>query len=403
MNNQATKKGKNAKRAHGSFLVRLLSLVSEPEFVAFENVFREPNIFKILGRSHFERWHSNFWGWLLDPQGSHLLGNYCLLRLVTMLFEENAVKPRRWPKHLTDLIAAPEIREVRVAPNEFLSTETSVSGVGRFDVFATGTFATRAGQIHTFNLLIELKIDATPHKEQSIRYADWLLKAHPDDLNMLVYFLPDIGQSAVAQIGDGRWHCVDYQALSDRLLESVLQHPRLNEKVRPFVLQYVQNLRIPYRGVRMAITKEEKELALALYEKYDDVFDAIYDILVETGAIEHSTSEISSKGRASGRIAVRVDDNIFDDSSLGGLFTKVLKFVVDSGLVKKLPLPWGVSKSRTVLTNEQDARHPNGRTFFYPITYNGYTMESHYSRDRGLQILSDLFRQLDVSFESVQT
>jgi len=45
-----------------------------------------------------------------------------------------------------------------------------------------------------------------------------------------------------------------------------LEHPALNEKTKPFILQYVKNLKIRQKGVKMAITDEEKKMALALYE-----------------------------------------------------------------------------------------------------------------------------------------
>jgi len=75
----------------GSFAQRLVRLISEPDFARFENALNEPNIFKIVGRTHYERWHSCFWGWLLDPNGTHLLKHYVLVRLLILLSDERGV------------------------------------------------------------------------------------------------------------------------------------------------------------------------------------------------------------------------------------------------------------------------------------------------------------------------
>ena len=71
-----------------NFTQKLLGLISEPEFIRFENILGEPNFFKIVGRTHYERWHSCFFGWLLDPNGSHLLFDYALIRFLFLLLDE---------------------------------------------------------------------------------------------------------------------------------------------------------------------------------------------------------------------------------------------------------------------------------------------------------------------------
>ncbi len=58
------------------FSHRLLELIFQPNFIKFYNILSEPNFFTIVGRTHYERWHSSFYGWLLDANGSHLIGEY---------------------------------------------------------------------------------------------------------------------------------------------------------------------------------------------------------------------------------------------------------------------------------------------------------------------------------------
>lgn len=154
----------------------------------------------------------------------------------------------------------------------------------------------------------------------------------------------------------------------------------------------------------MAITNEEKRLAVALYEKYSDVFDSIYDALVSTGTIDFSTSNMAeSKGRTTGRLAVKIDGKVFSNDTVRLLFEDVLKYLVKKDHILMLPLPWGTSKQRYIITNENPPVHPNGRPFFYLVEFNGYTMESHYDRDRGMKVLNDLCKKLEIEFETIET
>ena len=229
------------------------------------------------------------------------------------------------------------------------------------------------------------------------------MRNHPDDVNLLIHLTPRLLDTSNATAGDERWYCVDYQLLNDKLLLTLLDHPTLNEKVRPFIVQYVKNLKIRYRGIKMAITNEETRMAVALYEKYSDVFDSIYDALVSTGTIEHGTSDlVPDKGRESGRIAIKINGKVFSNDTIGHLIEDVLKYLVDHDLLVKLPMPWGTSNQRYVITNEEPAKHPNGRDFFYPVRYKGYAMESHYARDRGIQVLRNLCSKLELEFERIE-
>lgn len=392
-------------RTHQSFTERLLGLISEPQFIKFENILSEPNFFKIVGRTHYERWHSCFLGWLLDANGSHLLGDYTLRRFLLLLTDQDCRKPDNHINQvLLRLLATGMFTNIEVTPNENISRETSITGVGRFDVFITANIVDEEEITRRFNCIIELKIDSRPNREQSKKYADWLAENHPQDVNVLTYIATNLGNDSVSTVGDERWYCFDYQLLNDKFLIPLLDHPNLNEKVKPFIIQYIKNLKIRYRGIKMAITNEEKRMALSLYEKYSDVFDSIYDVLVSTGTIDFSTADVNmSQGRTGGRIAAKIDGKVFSNETLRLLFEDVLKYLVDKQLIRKLPLPWGTSRQRYIITNEKRPAHPNGREFFYPVKYDAYTMESHYSRDRGLKVLSDLCKKLEIDFETIET
>jgi len=393
------------KKTKHAFTQRLLALISEREFIEFENILREPNIFKIVRRTHYERWHSCFWGWLLDANGSHLLFYYPLIRLLSLLLDERCPKPSSHPgAHFFKLLPTLEFSAEEVTPNENSWAERSIRGVGRLDIFLKAAFTDALNNTGNLNVILELKIDSKPDPEQSRKYADWLLNSHPDDVNFLIYLTPHLRGTAAETVGDDRWYCLDYQLLNDKLLLPLLAHPNLNDKAKPLIAQYVKNLRIRHRGIKMAITDEEKRMAVALYEKYSDVFESIYDALLASGAIDYSISDsVAGKGRVSGRVAAKIDGKVFSNDTLRLLFADVLKFLVDKKHVLKLPLPWGTSNQRYIITNEAHPTHPSGREFFYPVKYRGYTLESHYSRDRGMKVLSDLCAQLGLAFEAIET
>jgi hypothetical protein len=114
----------------------------------------------------------------------------------------------------------------------------------------------------------------------------------------------------------------------------------------------------------MAITNEEKKLATELYEKYSDVFDSIYDALQEANILDYSTSDLPSKGRKSGRLAVKVNGKVFESDTVRNLFKAILPYLVDNRILEKMPLPWGFGHSRYIITNEDEPIHPNGKSFF---------------------------------------
>jgi hypothetical protein len=324
--------------------------------------------------------------------------------LLILLSDERALQPSHSATHIIfDLLPTIDFTEIEVAPNEFAYSEISVAGIGRFDVFVTARYSERLGSTGRLNILFELKVDGLPSEHRSKKYADWLEQNHPDDINLLVYFIPFLKETSKETVGDHRWYCVTYQLLNDKLLIPLLERPNLNEKVRPFIIQYIKNLKTRHKGIKMAITEEEKRMAVALYDKYSEVFDSIYDALLATGTIEYSTSELTHpKKRASGRIAVKIGGKVFSDTMVRTLFQQILAYVVEKKYISRIPLPWGSTHKRFVVTNAPEPTHPNGRPFFAPERYDGYTIETHYSRERAMQVLSQLCEKLGLKFEEIE-
>lgn len=384
------------------FSQKLLELISEPSFIKYTNILSEPNFFTIVGRTHYERWHSAFYGWLLDPNGSHLMRDYVLTRFLLLTHNEKCLKSSNHNKNpLSRVLPTIEFENIEVTPNEFFSSEVSVKDLGRFDIFLTADYHNNSGESGRLNIIFELKINSNVDAFQSKKYADWLFKNHPNETNILIYILPKLLTDSKSTVGDSRWYCLDHQLINDKILLPILEHPSLNHRVQPFIIQYIKNLKVRYRGVKMAITNEEKKIAVELYEKYSDVFDSIFDALQEANVLEYSTSDIPVKGRKAGRLAVKVNGKVFEADIVRDLLKNILIYLVDEGLIEKIPLPWGFGTSRYIVTNEEEPVHPNGRSFFYPESYKGYTIETHFARERALVVLDSLCNKLEIEYEPV--
>lgn len=384
-----------------AFSERWLGLVSDPDFIRVSRIAQEPSFFRIVGRAHFERWHSAFLAWLLDPAGTHLTRTFALQRL--LLAAQRAGECAGSASGQRQELAMAEVIDAEVSPNEFSPIERSVNGIGRFDVFSRGNCKLLSGEIRRFNVLVEIKIDSPLDADQAERYVEWLSSAHPGDLNLAIY-LSCNAEASRQMDRHQRWAHISFQDLHDLVLVPTSEHPGLNPLARTLLSEYVKNLRHANGGIRMALTTEQRQIVLGLYERHSATFDELVEVLIAEGVVGTPDMRLAGLvGRARGKIFIRADETVIEGETIRGLFAEVLKALVDRRWIDRLPLPWGDTASRHLLTNAEIAQHPSGRRFFYPVEYSGYTMESHYSRERGLRALKALFEALGVRFESIPT
>jgi hypothetical protein len=74
-----------------SIVFDLAKLASDATFQRFSTLQGQPNIFRAIGRTHTETWHSAFLAWLLDPEGSHQLQTFPLKRFLATVADLNFV------------------------------------------------------------------------------------------------------------------------------------------------------------------------------------------------------------------------------------------------------------------------------------------------------------------------
>jgi len=382
----------------------ILQLVSDPAFINLQNLIDEPNLFKIVGRTHTERWHSAFWGWLLDIHGSHNLQDYTYTRLFTLLTKNEVFKPLTEPT-INNFFPYKKIQDSDTRPNEIDGREVSIDSVGRFDIYSELKVLNIADQVKSVSVLIEMKIDSKIKSEQSVKYADWQNENKKNHEKILIYFIPNdyLNENSQKTVGDNRWYCLSYQLLHDNLLIPILNHPSLSSTARLIVEQYIKNMRLTNKGIKMATTQEEKELISFIYEKYQNVFENIFEVLELENKIEDPViSKTSNSGRNKGTISCKFDNRKIDGKSGPDILKNVLKYVVDKGLITQIPLPWGTGTQRYILSKSDEAIHPNGRDFFSPVEYKNYVIETHLDRNRTMKVISHIAEKLNLNYELIE-
>jgi len=160
----------------------LLRLISDERFVEFESFTERPNLFRIVGRTHTETWHSMFLGWLLDPQGSHGLGDFALRRLLLAVTNPDIKATKDYDPDLIARIASlGQLTNASVIPNERYQKELRGHG-NRFDVFVENIKYDDKSCV----LLIEQKYNSKITKRQCERYADWLHEKYKGSVRILL-------------------------------------------------------------------------------------------------------------------------------------------------------------------------------------------------------------------------
>jgi hypothetical protein len=407
-----------------NFRVALHQLITDPDFIKFHELIDEPNIFRIVGQTNYERWHSGFWAWLLDIDGSHGLGKYPL-----ELFILHAISnPHFQTKHIdqyqkdfleSSLLFEKHIEDFKISPNERGEREKSARIDGKlafFDILITATMHENENtQSKTkFAVLVELKVNALSTEGQATRYANHIETAVDSTLHdakkLLVYILPSsrLSDDTTSPIGDNRWCLVTYQSLHDHVLVHLLNHKRLSAHARWVITEYINNLRTDRKGAVMAYTKEEITLAHAIYDRHRATFDKLSTILQQGMAPEADEYGVNGTTKRI-ELCVVVNGITIKKKTFRDLAVTVIETLEKTAAWEKLTLPWGFGTSRYFIVNLVseagelvEAKHYNGNPFIQPAfvgTPPRYAIETNISRENGLKMLARLCDELGVNWE----
>ena len=361
--------------------------MADEQFAHLESLVTRPNLFKIVARTHTETWHSMFLGWLLDPSGSHGINDFSLKRLLVALGKANLSEgDTEKINKILKIALVGELSNADVRPNESNQKEVEIKNVGKFDVLITGIKC--KGESDTV-ILIEQKVHAPIDKDQCKKYADWLYKTYPNENKILLMIAPRdrLGTSIENTIGDTRWNAIDYQTLHDRILIQITKLPDLSQITLPLINQYIDTLRIPSNGRKLAVTEEEKNLALDLYDKHREAFQSIFAALMETGEIE--PIKISEDSIS---LSVTINNVPIVGKTVKNLYENVLKYLVDNELIPPEQVPFATSSSR-YLINRENAHQKNNK-FKDPIEYKGFYMETNKDKKNAINHLMKFLKEI---------
>lgn len=406
---------------------QLHRLITDPDFIKFHELVDEPNIFRIVGQKNYERWHSGFWAWLLDIDGTHGLGSYPLELFILHALTHDSVKPPNIESSIKAFLDSTiwnqrNIEEFRISPSERNNQEASVDIEGTnafFDILLSGESKGTADDglrqnTIKFALLVEMKVKANSTDGQATRYANWFEESYKRHRRLLIYVLPShrMRESVEKTIGDPRWCIVTYQSLHDHVLSKILQHHNLAEHARWVIREYIKNLRTERKGSSMAITHEERELAVKIFKQYQTTFQALQDALHMEGQEELDLQPIPGATRRP-PITVSVGGEKLTAPTFKKLAGLIVLQLQKMGRMDKMLMPWGLGNVRYFIVRvdshdgtAEEPKHSNGSPFIQPEFVGSkprYAIETNISREAGLEVFRRLCSELDVEWEIIQT
>ena len=221
-------------------------LIENPELERLQLILDEFNFFEAVGVVRQELRHSDFLGFLLDPQESHGMGDTFLtlfLRRVVQASDVTSLPFSAIDITLWDL-AETEVRR------EWRNIDVLLVNAG-----------------HRFVIVIENKIDATEHSNQLQRYRETVEREFPGWDFAGIYLTPD-GELP----GDDAFIPVSYGLVQRAVATLIEGRSAISEEVRTAIRHYDQLLQ------RHVVSDSEiAELCRRIYLRHKQALDLIYE------------------------------------------------------------------------------------------------------------------------------
>lgn len=212
----------------------------------------EPNYFEILGISHKELQHSNFLAWLLNPKGSHMIGNYFLKKFINLLEIAPNDKIRMNLSNLTDTIIRREYKNI-----DLLIINNNLN----------------------FTICIENKIYADKSGENQLtRYHNLVESMWSGKKNYYVY-LTSYPRDLTEEESEKGYVNITYREILD-IIQDTAKYSPPSKDTESLVANYIKNL-------KKNIMKESDEILLAqeIYRKHKSVINFIINNKPNLGSL----------------------------------------------------------------------------------------------------------------------
>jgi len=245
-------------------------LITSEAFQELEYAVKELSLFSLVGTTHTERWHSAFIAWLLNPSAGHNLGTFPLKRFLMAMRLVNG--DSKMPTQVPEMH---EIEESRIS-DWYIMPDSETKGKNHektvslnrnnrkcsFDIALSAEWRHQAANNKkSLLLIIENKVKAGESGDQTKAYAEWLnLPVKRDgkiqtasheifpldsptnktaSYKALVFLTPKGGKGATM---DKHFVPMSYQNLMDFVLVPCLQNPRISDRGRFLLEEYIETL-----------------------------------------------------------------------------------------------------------------------------------------------------------------
>jgi hypothetical protein len=227
-------------------LDRYRTLLNDDDFERIEIGLKAPNIFSILGVSRTEIRHSNFLGWLLDPNGSHGLGKLFLNRFLRDVAARSERK---------------DLDEIRVEELNYDDVEIRREW-RHIDLLVI---------FQDLVVCIENKVDSSDHSDQLNTYADVVKASFPGHHRVFVYLTPDGDRpNDEARVPYALCSYRDIIVFIDRVLS--VHGASMNEAAFRYIKDYSVTLKR-----ELTKTDELNQLAKQIFKNHEELFRFILE------------------------------------------------------------------------------------------------------------------------------
>lgn len=395
------------------------------EYKELKKLLNGSNLFRILGQSHTERWHSAFWSWLFDVNGSHKLGSLPLGYLfdyLSQLVNEDKKPKTNYPSIPKEL----DISKIKTKPNEKDNTEETCNN-SKFDTFIDGQ--------DIFTCIIEYKVGAYFDMKQIKKYYQ-ISKKNRWSNTIFIYVVPETRHEEFIDFykdiedEDKVWFCLSFQDLYNGVIKRIKKEMNNWDKQDPNALRnniliddYTHIMFMNQKGIKLAFSDSELELSMAINNKYRGFLDDLIRLYEkdypdkspeeflgdEYETIMDISNSLVKKGlKKLFRSAPIIELNgiTIDEKYYYQVLVSVIDYFEEKGLLEKLPN----------LKNDGWRYSNDSKTKRYTIkkTNNGmdvpkqsktgnYYIESKYGKTVIQQIINSLIKELrKYSSEEIQ-
>lgn len=250
-------------------LSKLIDDIKEiEEYKELKEIHNRTNLFKILGQSNTERWHTAFWSWLFDIHGSHDIGDFALRKLFETLSDfQNDNRPFAKP-----FFQIPDVTKQEIWPNEYGHSEKLLSMTNKSNV-KFDTFIETEGAI----TVIEYKVEAKVDSEQLNRYESYMNRQE-SNYTYMICVLPEstICESESFESLQSKfknWYILSYQNLYEKIIIPILSDNKVTGKAKMIIEDYSLNMSSNRKKVTMIYSIKEQNLVKSLYENHNELIE----------------------------------------------------------------------------------------------------------------------------------